>query len=346
MIDSANILEIENLSVGFPILGGVFRKKCGEVKAVSRVNLSLKAGETLGVVGESGCGKTTLGRAVVRLIEPTDGRILFRGQDMMKLTHRELRVIRRNMQMVFQDPYGSLNPRMSIKAILEEPLILSGERDPAKRLARIEELMTLVGLKVEQLHRYPHEFSGGQRQRVGIARAIALNPKVVICDEAVSALDVSIQGQIINLLVDLQKRLGISYIFISHDLSVVRYISDRVAVMYLGRVVEIGDTKKIYDDPKHPYTKALLGSVTSKNPRLRRGLRPLDGEVPSPSSPPSGCHFHPRCPIAKDRCRQDIPELRHVDESAVGGRQVACHFPNEVDPSSKADVATRGGVRP
>lgn len=314
------LLKIENLSIRFPIYGGIFRREVGAVQAVSDVSLEVRKGETLGIVGESGCGKTTLGRAIVRLYEPTTGRITFNDQDITHLSQRELRPLRKNMQMIFQDPYGSLNPRMNVRTILEEPLILNGERSGDKRLARVLELLELVGLRQDSLNRYPHEFSGGQRQRIGIARAMALNPDLVIADEAVSALDVSIQAQVINLLVDLQKKLGLTYVFVAHDLSVVQYISDRVAVMYLGRIVEIGASSKLYKSPAHPYTRALLSSIPAAHPRDKRSIQPLAGDVPSPSNPPSGCAFHPRCPFATDICKQQVPKLRVFD-----GREAACH---------------------
>lgn len=314
------LLKVDQLSIRFPIYGGIFRREVGAVQAVSDVSLEVKKGETLGIVGESGCGKTTLGRAIVRLYEPTTGTITFNNQDITHLSQRELKPLRKNMQMIFQDPYGSLNPRMNVRTILEEPLILNGEKSREKRLGRVLELLDLVGLRRDALNRYPHEFSGGQRQRIGIARAMALNPDLVVADEAVSALDVSIQAQVINLLVELQKKLGLTYIFVAHDLSVVQYISDRVAVMYLGRIVEIGKSKDLYHAPAHPYTKALLSSIPAAHPRDKRTIQPLAGDVPSPSNPPSGCAFHPRCPFATDICRQEIPKLR-----SFSGREAACH---------------------
>ena len=314
------LLKVEDLSIRFPIYGGLFRHEIGAVQAVSNVNLELKKGETLGIVGESGCGKTTLGRAIVRLYEPTSGRITFKDQDITHLSQRDMRPLRKNMQMIFQDPYGSLNPRMNVRTILEEPMILAGDKDRAKREARVLELLDLVGLRRDAVNRYPHEFSGGQRQRIGIARAIALNPELVVADEAVSALDVSIQAQVINLLVELQKKLGLTYIFVAHDLSVVQYLSDRVAVMYLGRVVEIGPSREMYLKPAHPYTMALLASVPATHPRDKRVIQPLAGDVPSPSNPPSGCAFHPRCPFASDRCKQETPQLRKYQNV-----EAACH---------------------
>ena len=315
-----NLLEVKNLSVSFPIVGGFFRRKIGALHAVRDVSFNLKRGETLGVVGESGCGKTTLGRAILRLYEPTAGMLHFKDQDLLKLDAKGLREIRRSMQMIFQDPFASLNPKMNVRAILEEPLILAERGNSEERLSRVHELMDLVGLRRESLHRYPHEFSGGQRQRIGIARAIALNPELIICDEAVSALDVSIQAQIINLLVDLQKKLGLTYIFVAHDLAVIQYISDRVAVMYLGRVVEIGLSQDVYQAPMHPYTMGLLAALPASHPKNRRSIQPLAGDVPSPTKPPSGCAFHPRCRYATSVCKSEEPNLRELS-----GRQVACH---------------------
>lgn len=314
------LLKVEDLSIRFPIYGGIFKQEIGAVQAVSNVNLEIKRGETLGIVGESGCGKTTLGRAILRLYEPSSGRITFNHQDITHLSQKELRPLRKNMQMIFQDPYGSLNPRMNVRTILEEPMILAGGYDKAKRDERVLELLELVGLRRDAMNRYPHEFSGGQRQRIGIARAIALNPDLVVADEAVSALDVSIQAQVINLLVELQKKLGLTYIFVAHDLSVVQYLSDRVAVMYLGRIVEIGASREMYLKPSHPYTMALLAAIPAAHPRDKRVIQPLAGDVPSPSNPPSGCAFHPRCPFATERCKQERPELR-----PFRGVEVACH---------------------
>lgn len=314
------LLKVEDLSIRFPIYGGIFKREIGAVQAVSNVTLELNKGETLGIVGESGCGKTTLGRAILRLYDPTSGRITFKDQDITHLSQRELRPLRKHMQMIFQDPYGSLNPRMNVRTILEEPMILGGERDKKKREARVIELLDLVGLRRDAMNRYPHEFSGGQRQRIGIARAIALNPELVVADEAVSALDVSIQAQVINLLVELQKKLGLTYIFVAHDLSVVQYLSDRVAVMYLGRVVELGPSRDMYLKPSHPYTMALLAAIPAAHPRDKRVIQPLAGDVPSPSNPPSGCAFHPRCPFATERCKQERPELR-----PFRGVEAACH---------------------
>ena len=322
------LLEVQDLSVHFPILGGVLKRPVGAVYAVSDVSFSLEKGETLGIVGESGCGKTTLGRAIVRLYTPTSGSVRFDGVDLTAVAKDRDRELRRDMQMIFQDPYASLNPRQTVRSILEEPLRIHRVGNGAARLDTVLELMQTVGLRPEDLYRYPHEFSGGQRQRIGIARALALGPRLVIADEPVSALDVSIQAQVLNLLVDLQNRLNLTYIFISHDLTVVKYISDRVAVMYLGRLVEIASSDDIYREPRHPYTRALLSSVPLPNPRRREQDQPLEGDVPSPSDPPTGCAFHTRCPHVRDRCRQENPTMRPV----TGNRehQAACHFFEEI----------------
>lgn len=319
-----DILKVRGLSKHFPILGGIVRHQVGSVKALTDVSFDLKQGETLGIVGESGCGKSTLGRTLCRLYEPTAGNIEFMGEDFSALNRQQLKRSRKNMQMVFQDPYASLNPRMSVRKILEEPFRLHKIGTPAERLDRILSLLEKVGLRSNALNRYPHEFSGGQRQRLGIARAIAMNPKVVICDEAVSALDVSIQSQVLNLLVRLQQELNLTYLFISHDLSVVRYISDRVAVMYLGRIVELAPCDTIYQRAAHPYTRALISSLPKPDPRNRNKGEVLTGDVPSPSNPPSGCHFHTRCPMAKDICRTKAPELKSVGNDQY--HQTACHF--------------------
>ena len=325
-----NLLEVKDLSVKFPIRGGVFQRQIAAVHAVSEVSLYVKKGETLGIVGESGCGKTTLGRAIVRLYEPTSGRIIFRGQDITKQPMKDLLPLRRYMQMIFQDPYASLNPRMNVRTILEEPLVLCESLNKSERIDRVAELLDLVGLRPDSMSRYPHEFSGGQRQRIGIARAIALRPELIVADEAVSALDVSIQAQVINLLVDLQKKLGMAYLFVAHDLGVVQYICDRVAVMYLGRVVELASARELYSNPKHPYTKALLSAIPASHPRNRRQTQPLAGDVPSPSNPPSGCAFHPRCPFATEICKQKVPAM-----ITLGNSEVACHHAEK--------LADRGG---
>jgi oligopeptide transport system ATP-binding protein len=321
---SESLLEVRNLTKHFHVPGGIGRAG-GTVRAVDGVSFEIRRGETLGLVGESGCGKTTTGRCILMLERPTGGSIHFDGKDLASLSDGDLRRHRRRMQVIFQDPYSSLNPRMTIGDIIAEPLKVHGIiAEPEKREARVRELLTQVGLLPQHAARYPHQLSGGQRQRVGIARALAMEPTIIVCDEPVSALDVSIQAQIINLLEDLQKRLGLTYLFIAHDLSVVRHISDRVAVMYLGKVVEVADRLSLYEEPLHPYTRALLSAVPIPDPKLeaKRERTVLRGEVPSPLKPPSGCVFHPRCPMAEARCSAEVPELRQLHS----GHWAACHF--------------------
>ncbi|MCK6598699.1 MAG: dipeptide ABC transporter ATP-binding protein [Bdellovibrionaceae bacterium] len=314
--DSANknlskelILKASNIKKFFPIKKGFFLKTVGQVKAVDDVSLEVRKGETLGLVGESGCGKSTLGRTLIRLYEPTSGEIEFEQKNFLKLSGGQLRQLRKDIQMIFQDPYASLDPRMTVGQILRQPFDIHNVGSSTERTARVKELLELVGLKASHVNRYPHEFSGGQRQRICIARAIALNPKLIICDEPVSALDVSIQAQILNLLKDLQEKLGLTYVFISHDLSVIEYFCDRVAVMYLGKIVEIGTREEIFNHPKHPYTQALLSAIPRVGEGKKQMKKSLSGEVPSPINPPSGCTFHPRCQFSKPECSQKTPTL-------------------------------------
>jgi oligopeptide transport system ATP-binding protein len=322
---SETLLEVRNLVKRFTVGGGLFGGAHGIVRAVDGVSFSLQRGETLGLVGESGCGKTTTGRCILQLERPTSGSVMFEGRDLATLDETALRPVRRKIQVIFQDPYSSLNPRMTVGQIIAEPLAVHGiVREASARAARVRDLLQRVGLLPAHARRYPHELSGGQRQRVGIARALAMEPSLIICDEPVSALDVSIQAQIINLLEDLQADLGLTYLFIAHDLAVVRHISDRVAVMYLGKIVEIADRKSLYDDPLHPYTRALLAAVPIPDPELEasRERVVLRGEVPSPLNPPPGCVFHPRCPIAVERCGVEVPPLREIRP----GHWAACHL--------------------
>jgi oligopeptide transport system ATP-binding protein len=314
------LVEVKNIQMFFPVTSGILiQRKVADVKAVDNVSFNIRRGETLGLVGESGCGKTTLGRVILLLYKPTTGSIKFRGNDLEKMKGGDLRRMRRYMQMIFQDPYASLNPRMTVGSIIAEPLIIHGLVKSRKdRQARVQELMQTVGLNPYYANRYPHEFSGGQRQRIGIARALAVQPDFIVCDEAVSALDVSIQAQIINLLEDLQQQFGLTYLFIAHDLSVVRHISDRVAVMYLGKMMELADRAELYENPLHPYTKALLSAVPIPDPAVesKRERIILTGDVPSPLHPPSGCVFHTRCPMAIEECKQAVPEWRNVGTGA------------------------------
>jgi oligopeptide transport system ATP-binding protein len=318
------LLQTRNLKMHFPIRSGLLQRTVGHVKAVDGVDLSVRRGETLGLVGESGCGKSTLARLILRLLEPTEGEVIFDGEDILGYDRKRMLDVRRNMQIVFQDPYASLNPRMTVGNIVSEPLRthdISGDRKK-----RVQELLEVVGLNPEHYNRYPHEFSGGQRQRIGVARAIALNPRLIICDEPVSALDVSIQAQVINLLEDLQKEFDLTYIFIAHDLSVVKHISDRVAVMYLGKIVELANRSSLYNEPRHPYTASLLSAIPVPDPHKERERQRvvLSGDVPSPANPPQGCSFHTRCPRAQDYCTNQEPLLEAQEKE---GHEAACFFP-------------------
>ena len=319
------LLRVKNLVKHFPVKGGLFAREVEQVHAVDDVSFAIQPGETLGLVGESGCGKSTTGRCILRLIAPTSGQLWFEGKDVTHASKSELRALTRNMQIIFQDPYASLNPRMTVGAIVAEALIIHGlAKNAGEREDRVMQLLQTVGLHPDHVRRFPHEFSGGQRQRIGIARALAVEPKLIICDEPVSALDVSIQAQVINLLEDLQEKLGLTYLFIAHDLSVVEHISQRVAVMYLGRIVEIASSRNLYTTPRHPYTEALLSAVPIPDPTLVRRRIVLEGDVPNPINPPAGCHFHPRCPRARALCKTEAPLLREVSPGCLA----ACHFPN------------------
>jgi peptide/nickel transport system ATP-binding protein len=330
------LLEVKDLKKHFPIQRGLLRRLVGQVKAVDGVSFQIHEGETLGLVGESGCGKTTTGRLILRAMNATEGQVFLKRNgdmvDLTKLSRRQLKPIRKDVQIIFQDPFSSLSPRMSVFDIVSEPLLIHGMNDESERRARVRELLEKVGLRVQHMNRYPHAFSGGQRQRIGIARALALHPKLVVCDEPVSALDVSIQAQVLNLLKDLQTEFGLAYLFIAHDLGVVEHISDRVAVMYLGRIVEMASSEALYASPKHPYTEALLSAVPAAAPNSKRQRIVLQGDVPNPASPPSGCAFHPRCRYAQQICQTTTPELREV----APGQVAACHF---------ADTLSLAGVQ-
>jgi len=344
---SSNLVEVEHLKVHFPILTGVFQTESGRVRAVDDITFEIRKGETFGLVGESGCGKSTTGRAVIRLREPTDGTVRFDGVGLDRLSRKELRKMRRRMQIIFQDPYSSLNPRMTVGSIISEPLETHNLGSKKNRIERVRELLALVGLNPLYTNRYPHEFSGGQRQRIGVARALAVEPEFIVCDEPISALDVSIQAQVLNLLIELREKFGLTYLFIAHDLSVVRHISDRVAVMYLGKIVELGPPSAIYETPGHPYTRALLSAVPIPDPKAERRRKRviLTGDVPSPANPPAGCRFHTRCWLYErlgrpEQCRTDDPELRVVATE----HRAACHFAEEA-LRSDVGVAVSGDDR-
>ncbi len=318
------LVRVENLKKHFPITRGIiFQREVGSVRAVDGVSFEINEGETLGLVGESGCGKSTTGRAILQLHRPTAGKVFYEDKDLTKLNSDELRLARRNFQMIFQDPYASLNPRLTVESIIAEPLEVHSLGNKKERHERVKELMSLVGLNPSLNNRYPHEFSGGQRQRIGVARALALNPKFIVADEPISALDVSIQAQVVNLLEELQEKLGLTYLFIAHDLSMVRHIADRTMVMYLGKIVELADRDELYNNPLHPYTQALLSAVPIPDPKKERKRQRiiLTGDVPSPAHPPTGCNFNPRCPVAIDICREVDPEWREINT----GHWVACH---------------------
>jgi len=320
---SDTLLEVKNLRKHFPIKGGIIGKQVGSVKAVDGVSFHIKKGETLGLVGESGCGKSTTGRLLMRLLEPTDGEIYFEDQDITRLSRKEMKSLRKEMQMIFQDPFASLNPRHTVERILSEPLIVQGIGSAEERKRKVREMLEVVGLSSYHAKRYPHQFSGGQRQRIGIARALMTRPKLIVADEPVSALDVSIQSQVLNLLQELQKEFDLTYLFIAHDLGVVRHISDRVGVMYLGHLVELTESERLYEGPLHPYTKALLSAVPIADPKAVRNEKEiLTGDIPSPSNPPKGCPFHTRCPKAMDVCQSQSPKLQEVKPS----HYVACHL--------------------
>lgn len=324
------LLKVEGLKQHFPIKGGLLGRTVNHVKAVDGISFEVYEGETVSIVGESGCGKSTTGRAILRLEEPTEGKVHFAGEDITDLSTKEMRSRRKDLQIIFQDPYASINPRQTVSDILTEAMEIQNSVPRKKRRERVLELLDIVGLNEHQADRYPHEFSGGQRQRIGIARALAVDPKLIICDEAVSALDVSIQAQVLNLLEELQEEFNLTYLFISHDLGVVRHISDRVIVMYLGKIVEIGERNEIFDRPKHPYTKALLSAIPVPDPTHKKEHIPLKGDVPSPIDPPQGCRFHTRCPFAQDKCRTVEPELK-THEMMSESHKAACHFVEEIE---------------
>lgn len=323
------LLKVEGLKQYFPIKGGFLGRTVNHVKALDGISFTVYEGETVSIVGESGCGKSTTGRAILRLEEPTEGAVVFQGTDLTKISKGEMRKFRKDLQIIFQDPYASINPRQTVASLLNEAMHIQNVLPAKERRARIEELLETVGLRPYQADRYPHEFSGGQRQRIGIARALSVDPKLIICDEAVSALDVSIQAQVLNLLEELQNEYGLTYLFISHDLGVVRHISDRIIVMYLGKIVEIADKTSLFENPQHPYTKALLSAIPVPDPDAVKNRIVLKGDVPSPIDPPTGCRFHTRCPFATDKCRTEEPQLRTA-LAMKGGHEAACHYLEEI----------------
>nr|AFV25651.1 oligopeptide transporter [Alkalihalobacillus alcalophilus ATCC 27647 = CGMCC 1.3604] len=334
MGEQQTLLEVKELKQYFPIKGGIFGRTVNHVKAVDDISFTVNEGETVSIVGESGCGKSTTGRAILRLDNPYSGSVNFQGEDLLSLSTSQMRKKRKDMQIIFQDPYASLNPRQTVSQILEETMKIQNVVPKNQRRDKVRELLETVGIGEHQLDRYPHEFSGGQRQRIGIARALSVNPKLIVCDEAVSALDVSIQAQVINLLKRLQREFQLTYLFISHDLGVVRHISDRVIVMYLGRIVEIADKKSLFTNPQHPYTKALLSAIPSTDPEKKKDRIILQGDVPSPINPPTGCRFHTRCPFATEKCKTDTPELRTTDFMKEG-HQSACHYMEEIKAGTR-----------
>jgi peptide/nickel transport system ATP-binding protein len=341
------LLEVNNLRKYFPIRAGILKREVGSIRAVDDVSFYINEGETLGLVGESGCGKTTTARCILRAVDPTSGEIRFRSgdggvMDVASAPSSQLRGLRREMQMIFQDPFSSLNPRMTLLDIVGEPLVVNGIGSRQERQERVAELLQLVGLRPEFMRRFPHAFSGGQRQRIGIARALALNPRLIVADEPVSALDVSVQAQVLNLLMELQQELGLTYLFVAHDLSVVKHISDRVAVMYVGKMVEMAPTGELFSSPKHPYTAALLSAVPEPDPRRRSKRTVLQGEVANPASPPSGCYFHPRCSYATEQCRIEIPQLREVAPM----RYVSCHRAEELELAGVTVPGRNGQQQP
>ncbi len=343
MKDENTILQVEGLKKYFPIKKGIFRKVVGYIKAVDGVDFFIKEGETLGLVGESGCGKSTTGRCIIRLFEPTEGEINFKSQgkfkDIAKADKKELEEIRKDIQIVFQDPHSSLDSRMTVRDIIAEPLDSNNIGNRRERTEKVENLLERVGLNSYQINRYPHEFSGGQRQRIGVARALALEPKFIICDEPVSALDVSVQAQVLNLFKDLQEEFGFTYLFIAHDLSVIEHISDRVMVMYLGKMVEMAESEDIYQNPHHPYSEALIGSIPDGDPLSDKQRIPLPGDVPDPSNPPSGCNLNPRCPYAKDICSEQEPELKEISNKE--NHYVSCHFAEKLNLSGYKELTDK-----